>query len=62
MAVAALEPHFAAGLREMTGVTSDDMYAAGVHEEIGLWFATATRAQLDAIAGEFDIPLYTLPN
>ena len=43
------------------GVPSDDMYAPAVHEEIALWFATATRAQLDAIAGEFDIPLYTLP-
>ena len=62
VAVAALEPHFAAALREMTGVLTDDMYAGAVHEEIGLWFATATRAQLDAIAGAFDIPLYTLPN
>ena len=61
VAVAALEPHFAAALREMTGVLSNDMYAPAVHEEIALWFATATRAQLDAIAGEFDIPLYTLP-
>jgi crotonobetainyl-CoA:carnitine CoA-transferase CaiB-like acyl-CoA transferase len=60
--VAALEPHFAAALRQMTGVLNDDMYAPAVHEEIALWFATATRAQLDAIAGEFDIPLYTLPS
>ena len=62
VAVAALEPHFAAALREMTGVLADNMFAAAVHEEIGLWFATASRAQLDAIGGAFDIPLYTLPN
>jgi len=60
--VAALEPHFAAGLREMTGVQTTDMFAPAVHEEIALWFATATRAQLDSIASEFDLPLYTLPN
>lgn len=60
--VAALEPHFAAALRHMTGVASTDMYAPAVHEEIALWFATATRAQLDSIAAEYDLPLYTLPN
>ena len=60
--VAALEPHFAAALREMTAVHEEDMFSPQVHEEIALWFATASRAQLDAIAGVFDIPLYTLPN
>jgi alpha-methylacyl-CoA racemase len=60
--IAALEPHFAAGLREMTGVLTTDMFAPSVHEEIALWFATATRAQLDSIATEHDLPLYTLPN
>lgn len=62
VAVAALEPHFAAALRHVTGVTGDDMYAPQVHEEIALWFATATRAQLDSIVAEYDIPAYTLPN
>ena len=60
VAVAALEPHFAAALREVTGVLTDDMFAPAVHEEIGLWFATATRAQLDSIATEFDLPLVTM--
>lgn len=62
VAVAALEPHFAAALREMTGVASEDMFAPAVHEEIALWFATTTRAQLDSIAAEYDIPVCTLPN
>jgi hypothetical protein len=38
------------------------MFAPAVHEEIALWFATATRGQLDSIASEFGLPLYTLPN
>lgn len=62
VAVAALEPHFAAALCEMTGVASNDMFAPAVHEEIALWFATATRAQLDSIAAEYDLPVCTLPN
>lgn len=61
VAVAALEPHFAVALREMTGVSNPDMYAPAVHGEIALWFATATRAQLEAMSSAFDIPLFTLP-
>lgn len=60
VAVAALEPHFAARLCEAAGLASANMFASGTHEAIARWIGTRTRAQLDAIARERDLPLLTL--
>lgn len=60
VAVAALEPHFAARLCEAAGVASTDMTAPGTHEAIERWIGARTRAELDAMARERDVPLLTL--
>ncbi|MDM0073170.1 CaiB/BaiF CoA-transferase family protein [Variovorax sp. J2P1-59] len=60
VAVAALEPHFAARLCEAAGAASTDMAAPETHEAIARWIGTRTRAQLDAMARERDVPLLTL--
>ena len=60
VAVAALEPHFAERLCEAAGVASRDMFAAATHEGIAAWIRTRTRAQLEAMARERDVPLLTL--
>ncbi|MDL9997978.1 CoA transferase [Variovorax sp. J22P240] len=60
VAVAALEPHFATRLCEMAGLASTDMAAAETHEAIARWIGTRTRAQLDTMARERDVPLLTL--
>jgi crotonobetainyl-CoA:carnitine CoA-transferase CaiB-like acyl-CoA transferase len=60
VAVAALEPHFAARLCEAAGVASTDMAAPETHEAIERWIGTRTRAELDAMARERDVPLLTL--
>jgi alpha-methylacyl-CoA racemase len=63
VAVAALEPHFAASLCAAAGVSSTDrgaMHAPATHESIAAFFKSQTRAQLDALAVERDIPLYTM--
>jgi len=60
VAVAALEPHFAERLCEAAGVASRDMFAASTHEGIAAWIGTRTRAQLEAMARERDVPLLTL--
>lgn len=62
VAVAALEPHFAARLCEAAGLASTNMFASGTHEAIARWIGTRTRAQLDAIARQRDLPLLTLAN
>jgi alpha-methylacyl-CoA racemase len=61
VAVAALEPHFAARLCEAAGLLSRDMLSASVHAGIASWIASRTRTELEAIATEMDIPLHTLP-
>jgi crotonobetainyl-CoA:carnitine CoA-transferase CaiB-like acyl-CoA transferase len=64
VAVAALEPHFAARLCEVAGLPPDaaqDMRAQPTHTRLAAWLATHTRAQLDALAALHDIPLHTLP-
>lgn len=60
VAVAALEPHFAARLREAAGLGARDMMDPATREALAAWLATRTRAQLDAMAAERDVPLLTL--
>jgi len=60
VAVAALEPHFAARLCEAAGVAPPDMFAAATREGIAAWFRTRTRAELEAMGRERDVPLLTL--
>jgi alpha-methylacyl-CoA racemase len=63
VAVAALEPHFAAALCAVAGAPTTDraaMLAPAAHEAIAVFFQSQTRAQLDALAVERDIPLHTM--
>lgn len=64
VAVAALEPHFAAALCAAAGVAASDvraMFAPATHQAIAAFLAGRTRAELDALAVERDIPLHTMP-
>lgn len=64
VAVAALEPHFAAALCAQAGVSSPDrnaMFARETHEAISAFMARHTRDELDAIAKAHDIPLHSMP-
>lgn len=64
VAVAALEPHFAARLCEAAGlgkVAAKHMHQRRTHAGIAQFLATQTRAQLDKLASSKDIPLHTLP-
>jgi alpha-methylacyl-CoA racemase len=63
VAVAALEPHFAAALCAAAGVERSDtraMFAPATHEAIAAFLAGQTRAELDFLAIERDIPLHTM--
>jgi alpha-methylacyl-CoA racemase len=63
VAVAALEPHFAVALCAAAGVAASDikaMFAPATHEAIAAFMRTRTRAELDRLARERDIPLHTL--
>lgn len=60
VAVAALEPHFAARLCEAAGVAPPDMMATATHEALAAWLAARTRAELEAMGRERDVPLLTL--
>ena len=64
VAVAALEPHFAARLCAAAGLEARGdataLRASGTHEAVAAFLRTRTRAQLDALAAEQDIPLHTL--
>ena len=65
VAVAALEPHFAARLCEAAGVaavTPQGMFDPQVHRAIESFFIGQTRRQLESIAKKRDIPLHTLFN
>lgn len=66
VALAALEDHFA--LRLWRQVRADvqlaappDMHASATAEAIAAFLRPRTRAELDALAQQFDIPLHTLP-
>lgn len=63
VAVAALEPHFAASLCAAAGVPMDGMatlFKPATHQAIASFLAGRTRRQLDALATARDIPLHTL--
>jgi alpha-methylacyl-CoA racemase len=64
VAVAALEPHFAASLCALAGVSTQNMktmFSAQTHQLITTWIHSKTRKQLDVLATQHDIPLHTLP-
>ncbi len=63
VAVAALEPHFAAALCAAAGVPSADMramFAPATKDTIAGFMLTRTRKQLDRLGQEKDIPLHTM--
>jgi alpha-methylacyl-CoA racemase len=63
VAVAALEPHFAAALCTAAGVTPSDMatlFAPSTREAVAAFFASRSRAELDRLAAERDLPLHTM--
>ena len=65
VAVAALEPHFAAALCAAAGIELTDMkamFAPATHRALAAFFCTQTRKQLVGLATEKDIPLHTLSN
>lgn len=64
VAVAALEPHFAAALCQAAGVGHSDMrsmLAPATRQAIAAFLQTQTRRQLERLATARDIPLHTLP-
>ncbi len=65
VAVAALEPHFAARLCAAAQVAVrdplKDLFKASTRQAIAAFLAQQTRSQLDKLATEQDIPLMTLP-
>jgi crotonobetainyl-CoA:carnitine CoA-transferase CaiB-like acyl-CoA transferase len=64
VAVAALEPHFAASLAGAVGLQASHimaMFAPETHATVAAFVLTQTRAQLDTLAAEKDVPLHTLP-
>ena len=63
VAVAALEPHFAAALCKAAGVATGDpgtMLLPSTHTTFAAFFATKTREQLEALGAEQDIPLHCM--
>ncbi|HSV52330.1 MAG TPA: CoA transferase [Burkholderiaceae bacterium] len=63
VAVAALEPHFAAALGAAAGAAGTDlraMFAPATHQAIAAFLLTQTRKQLDRLAVGQDIPMHTL--
>ena len=65
VAVAALEPHFAASLCAAAGLTMNSMatmFKPETHQAIAAFLAGRTSQQLDRLAREKDIPLHPLAN
>jgi crotonobetainyl-CoA:carnitine CoA-transferase CaiB-like acyl-CoA transferase len=63
VAVAALEPHFAAALCEAAGTDGSGaraMFTRQTHEAIARFMLASTCAQLDRLAAGKDIPLHTM--
>ena len=65
VAVAALEPHFAAKLLEVVGVPptqqpTTSMFLPSTREQLAAFFAGLTRQQIDKLAATHDLPLLTL--
>lgn len=64
VAVAALEPHFAARLCVAAGLQSEtakNMHARSTHKAIADFLLSQTKQQLDRLATAQDIPLHSLP-
>ena len=64
VALAALEPHFAARLCAAAGIEAGSpqaMFEPATHAAVAAFVLTQTRQELDALAIEKDIPLHTLP-
>ncbi|WP_299509936.1 CoA transferase [uncultured Limnohabitans sp.] len=65
VAVAALEPHFAASLCKAAGIplthTVKDLFKPETQQAVAAFLASKTRLQLDKLAADKDIPLLTLP-
>lgn len=64
VAVAALEPHFAAGLCAAAGVAASDikaMHSPVTHAAIAKFFAGQTCAELEALATARDLPIHAMP-
>lgn len=65
VAVAALEPHFAAALCAAAGVDKSDMkamHAPATHDAVAAFFAEGTCAELQRLAAARDIPLHAMPD
>jgi alpha-methylacyl-CoA racemase len=63
VAVAALEPHFAAALCALSGAPASDlraMFEPATHEAVAAFLFTRTRRELDQLAVENDIPMHTM--
>jgi crotonobetainyl-CoA:carnitine CoA-transferase CaiB-like acyl-CoA transferase len=63
VAVAALEPHFAARLCEAAGIEAFSpaaMSSVATHQRVAAFLRTQTRRQLDRLATVADLPLQTL--
>lgn len=63
VAVAALEPHFAASLCAAAGIEASGaqaMLVPGTHAALAAFFAAKTRSELDQLAQQHDIPLHTM--
>lgn len=64
VAVAALEPHFAARLCAAAGLApaaANKMHARSTHQAIAAFLLSQTKQQLERLATAQDIPLHTLP-
>jgi alpha-methylacyl-CoA racemase len=64
VAVAALEPHFSQRLCEAAGLTKSAatrLQARSTHTALARYFAGQSRAALEQLATQKDIPLHTLP-
>lgn len=65
VALAALEPHFAAALFAAAGLPPPDAqapFSPKAHRAIARWVRGQSCQQLDALAAQADVPLYTLPD
>ena len=63
VAVAALEPHFAARLCAAAGIkvsTAQAMLAPATRQALATWLGGQTRSQLDQLARDKDIPLHSM--
>ena len=63
VAIAALEPHFAAALAQAVGLPGSDVHTMmlpATREAVAAFCLAHNRAELDAMASDRDIPLFTL--